>query len=124
MVLQSFVETGLIFSILTLYVVCWSHWTGDKPIVSLLPTHRTTQTQNIHSQASMHLVGFEPTTPVFEWAVTVHAFLVDRPATAIAPEPIQAYQMMGNSRFTTCKVISFQNSIHFISKVHMKFQDC
>jgi hypothetical protein len=35
--------------------------------------HRTTQTQNKRRQTSMPHVEFEPTTPVFERAKTVHA---------------------------------------------------
>jgi hypothetical protein len=46
-----------------------------------LPIHRTTQTQNKRTQTSMPRAGFEPTTPVFEWAKTAHA--LDRAATVI-----------------------------------------
>jgi hypothetical protein len=42
---------------------------------------RTTQAQNKRTQASMPLVGFEPTIPVFERGKMVHA--LDRTATAI-----------------------------------------
>jgi hypothetical protein len=35
--------------------------------------HRTTQTQNKRRQTSMPRVGFEPKTPVFERAKTIHA---------------------------------------------------
>jgi hypothetical protein len=41
---------------------------GDQPVARPLPTHRTTQTQNKRTQASMSRVGFEPTIPVFEQA--------------------------------------------------------
>jgi hypothetical protein len=44
-------------------------WTGDKPVARPLPM----QTQNKHRQTSIPLVGFEPTTPDFEWAKTIHA---------------------------------------------------
>jgi hypothetical protein len=37
-----------------------------QPVGRPLPTHRTTQTQNKRTEASMPRVGFEPTTPVFE----------------------------------------------------------
>jgi hypothetical protein len=34
---------------------------GDQPVARPLPTHRTTQTQNKHTQTSMPLVrAFEP----------------------------------------------------------------
>jgi hypothetical protein len=56
-------------------------WTGDQPVARSLSTHRTTQTQNKRTQTSMTRVRFKPTTPVFEWAKTVHA--LDRAATVI-----------------------------------------
>jgi hypothetical protein len=44
--------------------------------------HKTaTYTQNKHTQTSMLLVGFEPTTQIFERAKTVHA--LDRAASVI-----------------------------------------
>jgi hypothetical protein len=55
----------------------------DQPVARPLPTHGTAQTQNKHTQTSMPQVGFEPTTPVFERAKTVHA--LDRVATVIGP---------------------------------------
>jgi hypothetical protein len=54
---------------------------GDQPVPRLLPTRRTTQTQNKLTQTSMPRVGFEPAIPVFERAKTVHA--LDRAATVI-----------------------------------------
>jgi hypothetical protein len=56
-------------------------WTEDQPVARPLPTHRTTQTQNIHTQTSMPRVVFEPTIPVFERVKTVHA--LDRAPTVI-----------------------------------------
>jgi hypothetical protein len=50
--------------------------------VRALPAHRTAQTQNKCTQASLPQVGFEPTIPVFEWAKTFHA--LDRAATVIS----------------------------------------
>jgi hypothetical protein len=55
---------------------------GDQPVTRLLPTHRTTQTQNKCTQTSMPQVGFEPMIPVFERGKTVHAF--DRVVTMIS----------------------------------------
>jgi hypothetical protein len=47
MALQPFCWTlAAIFSFLTLYTVGRTPWTGDQPVARLLPTHRTTQTQN------------------------------------------------------------------------------
>jgi hypothetical protein len=69
------------FSFLILYTVGRTPWTGDQPVERPLPIHRTTQTQNKSTQASMSQVGFEPTIPVFERVKTVHA--LDRAATAI-----------------------------------------
>jgi hypothetical protein len=59
---------------------------GDQPVARSLHTHKTTQTQNKRTQTPMPSVGFEPTTPAFEKAKTVHA--LDRAATAIGgPSP-------------------------------------
>jgi hypothetical protein len=81
MALQSFVllDLGRFFSFLILYTVGRNLWTGDQPVARPLPTHRTAQTQNKCTQASMSWVGFEPTIPAFERAKTVHA--LDRAAT-------------------------------------------
>jgi hypothetical protein len=49
-----------------------------------LLTHRTTQTQNERTQTSISRAGFEPTTPVFERAKTIHA--LDRAATVFGPK--------------------------------------
>jgi hypothetical protein len=59
---------------------------GDQLLARPLPTNRRTQTQNKRTQTSMPGVGFEPTTPVFERATTVHAS--DRGATVIG---VRAY---------------------------------
>jgi hypothetical protein len=50
----------------------------------VLPAHRTIQTQNKRTQTSKFRVRFEPTTPVFELAKTVHA--CDRGTTVIGLE--------------------------------------
>jgi hypothetical protein len=44
-----------------------------QPVARPLPAHRTTQTQNKHTQIPTPLVGFEDTIPVFERAKRVHA---------------------------------------------------
>jgi hypothetical protein len=67
------------FSFVILYTDCRTPWTGDQPVARPISTHRTAQTQNKRTQTSMPLVGFEPTTPVFERAKTVDA--LDRAAT-------------------------------------------
>jgi hypothetical protein len=61
------------FQFLNFYTACRTPWTGDQPVASLLPTHRTTQTQNKRAQTSMPRAGFKLMAPSFEWAKTVHA---------------------------------------------------
>jgi hypothetical protein len=80
MALQPFALWSL-FQFLNLYTVGTTPWTGDQPVARPLPTYRTTQTQNKRTQTSMPRVGFEPTTPVFEWAKTFHA--LDRAGTVV-----------------------------------------
>jgi hypothetical protein len=55
-----------LFQFFNLHTVGRTPWTGDQPVARLLPTHRTTQTQNKRIQTSMPRVRFEPTIPVFE----------------------------------------------------------
>jgi hypothetical protein len=62
------------------YTVGRTPWMGDQPVSRPLPTLRT-QTLNKRTQTTMPRVGFEPTTPVFERAKTVHA--LGRAATVI-----------------------------------------
>jgi hypothetical protein len=62
---------GRFVSFLIFYTVGRTHWTGHEPVARPLPAHRTTQTQNKHTQASVPRLGFEPTIPVFERAKTV-----------------------------------------------------
>jgi hypothetical protein len=83
MALQPFVGPRF-FSFLIVYTVGRTPWTGDQPVAKPLPRHRTTQTQNKRTQTSMPRVGFEPTTPAFERAKTVHA--LDREVTVIGLE--------------------------------------
>jgi hypothetical protein len=52
-----------VFGFLILHTVGRTLWTEDQPFARPLPTHRITQTQT-----AMTLVGFEPTSPVFEQA--------------------------------------------------------
>jgi hypothetical protein len=62
-----------------LYAVGRTSWTVDQPVARPQPTHRTTQTQNKRTQTLLPRVGFEPTTPVFDWTKTIHA--LDRAVT-------------------------------------------
>jgi hypothetical protein len=62
-----------LFHFLNLYTVCRTPWMGDQPVVTPIPTPRTTHTENKHTQTPMPLVGFEPMIPVFERANTVRA---------------------------------------------------
>jgi hypothetical protein len=61
-------DLGRFFSSFTFLPVGRTPWTIDQPITRLLPAHRTTQSQNKHTQTSMPQIGFEPMIPVFEWA--------------------------------------------------------
>jgi hypothetical protein len=74
---SSLLSPGLFYSCLVLYSVIRTPWTGDQPVATPLPTHRTTRTHNKRTQTSMTLVGSEPTTPMFGRAKTVHT--LDRP---------------------------------------------
>jgi hypothetical protein len=70
------------FSFLIQYTVGRTPWTGVQPVARPQPTHRTTQTQNKHTQTSMPRVGFQPMTPMFKRVKTVHA--LDHTATVIS----------------------------------------
>jgi hypothetical protein len=75
-------EQGYLYFFFTLlYVVSRTPWTGDQPVARLLPTQRTTQTQNKPAQTFMPRVGFKATISAFERAKRVHAS--DRAATVI-----------------------------------------
>jgi hypothetical protein len=54
------VDLGRCFSLLIIYTVGRTPWTGEQPVARPLPTHRTTQTQNKLTQTSMPWVGFYP----------------------------------------------------------------
>jgi hypothetical protein len=79
--LYSPLDLSCYFCFLILYTIGRTPWTGDQPVARLIPTHRTTQTQNKRRQTSMPRVGFESIIQVFERAKTVHA--LDRTATVI-----------------------------------------
>jgi hypothetical protein len=68
--LYSPLDPGRFFSSLILYTVGRTLWTGDQPVVR---PHTEQHKQNKRTQTCMPWVGFEPTTPVFERAKTVHA---------------------------------------------------
>jgi hypothetical protein len=71
------------FNFVILYTVGRTLWTGDQPVVSSLPAHRTTQTQNKSTQISVPRVGFETTASVFEQAKTVHTLVRAAAVTGI-----------------------------------------
>jgi hypothetical protein len=73
-------DLGQFLSFLILYTVGRTPWTVDQPVVRLLHTDRTTETQNKRTQTSIPRVGLEPTIPAFERLKIVHA--LDRAATA------------------------------------------
>jgi hypothetical protein len=83
---------------------------GDQPVIRPLPTHRTTQTQNKHTQTSMPGVGFEPTIPAFERAKIVHA--LDRAATVIGTFP---FYLPPKEVLCSYKVRGFVRLYHFTS---------
>jgi hypothetical protein len=58
-------DFGRFFTFLTLYKVGTTPWTGDQRVARPLSTHKTTQTQNKRTQASIPPVEFENTTPMF-----------------------------------------------------------
>jgi hypothetical protein len=65
--------------LVTLYIVDRIPWKGDQSVARQDTQDSTTQ--NKCKQTSMSPVGFEPTTPVFKRAKTIHA--LDREATVI-----------------------------------------
>jgi hypothetical protein len=70
-----------LFRFLILYTVGRTPRTGDQTPARHLATHKTIQTQNKRTQESMPRVGFEPTTPVFKRAKTIHT--LRRAATVV-----------------------------------------
>jgi hypothetical protein len=79
MISQIFLGPYPLYQFLSLYTVGRTPWTGDQPVARLLPTHRTSQTQNKRTHTSMPLVVFELMIPVMEREKTIHA--TDRAAT-------------------------------------------
>jgi hypothetical protein len=85
MALQPFVVHWPPFEFLNVYTVGRiPRRTGEQPVARPLPIQRIKETQNKRTRTSMPRVEFEPTTPVFERAKTVHAS--DRAATMISPD--------------------------------------
>jgi hypothetical protein len=62
-------DLGQFFSFLIPYTVGRAPWMGDEPVARLYTEQHK---QNKRTQTSMPRVRFEPTTPVFEQAKTVH----------------------------------------------------
>jgi hypothetical protein len=89
MALQPSLDLGRFFNFLILYTVGRTPWTEDQPVARLLPTHRTTRTQNKRTQTSMSRLGFEPTTPVFER--TKRVYVLDRAATVFGSQILTSY---------------------------------
>jgi hypothetical protein len=65
-----------------------------------LPTHRTAQTQNKHTQTSMLRVGFESANSAFERKKTIH--VSDRLATVIGKKTYRLLYFL-NNRHTSLK---------------------
>jgi hypothetical protein len=74
MLLQAFVGASPFLSSLILYTVGGTPWTGHEPVARSRPIHRI-------NKVNIHVLGFEPTIPVFEWEKTVHA--LDRAVAVI-----------------------------------------
>jgi hypothetical protein len=68
MALEPFLGLGRFFSVLIVYTVSMTPWTGDQPFTRPLPEYRSAQTQNKRTQTSMPQVEFEPTILVSERA--------------------------------------------------------
>jgi hypothetical protein len=81
---------------------------GDQPVARPLPAHRTAQTQNKRTQTSMPQVRFEPTTPVFKRAKTVHD--LDRAATVIGIN--YKYKVVG--QLTTLPICSLYDVERYV----------
>jgi hypothetical protein len=79
-----------------IHAVGGTPWTGDQPVARPIPTHRTTQTQNKRSQTSMSRVGFQPTTPAFERAKTVHAWDRTAPVTSCKDKKLKFTRIIKN----------------------------
>jgi hypothetical protein len=69
----------LFYSFLSIQTVSRTPWAGDQPAAWPLSTQDNTNTEQ--TQNSGHRMGFNPMTPVFERAKTVHA--LDRATTEI-----------------------------------------
>jgi hypothetical protein len=76
-------DFGRFFSFLILYTAGRTPWTGDLRVAKPLPTHRTTQTQNRHTEIHASN-GIEPTIPVFERVKKVEALESAATASGIA----------------------------------------
>jgi hypothetical protein len=81
MALQPFVGPWPIFSSLIFTQSVGFLGRGSASRKTATSTHRTAQTENKRTQASIPQVGFEPTISVFELTKTVHD--LDRAATVI-----------------------------------------
>jgi hypothetical protein len=78
---EPFVGPWPLFQFLNIYTEGRTPLTGDQPVASPLPPHRTTQSQNKSIQTSMPRVRFERMILVLQQAKAVHA--LDRAVTVI-----------------------------------------
>jgi hypothetical protein len=78
--LYSPLHFGCLLSLLILYTVGRTPWTGDQPVAKSIPRQNST-IKNKRAQTSIPRVGFEPTTPAFERAKRIHT--LEHAATAI-----------------------------------------
>jgi hypothetical protein len=76
---------GRFFSLLMLFAIGRTPWTGDQPVTKPLLTRTQKQhKQNKFAQTFTSIAGFEPTTPAFELAKTFRA--LDRAITVVGFE--------------------------------------
>jgi hypothetical protein len=109
---------GSFFNFLIFYTVNRTSWTGDQSVARPLPAHRTAQTQNKGTQASVAQVGFEPTIPVFERAKTVH--VLDRAATVLGTNQINIDNI---SSSTLTGLLPFKMNYEIITNFIESWQD-
>jgi hypothetical protein len=121
MALQPSVGFWPLFSFLILYTVCRTPWEGDEPVARPQPTHRTAQTQNMRTETSIPRVGFEPTTPAFERAKTIH--VLDRAASVIGRNISYFEENILQIRQISITVWYVWNSLRNYSK-HCAWRNC
>jgi hypothetical protein len=100
MALQPLWTLAAVFQFLNIYTVGRTPWTEDQPVARplLAQQHNTTEQhkQSKRTHTSIPLVGFEPTSSVFEREKTIHD--LDRAATSIGPCKIRLIKLSSRDR--------------------------